>query len=460
MSEEALREDIIQHSEGARYVAPADPLLVQKLSWFQDQKLALFVHFGVYSQMGMCESWPLSDGDAHWARTEYTWEKDPDAFRKSYFDLNRSFNPIRLNPEEWAQAAKEGGCRYFILTSKHHDGFCLYDTKETDYKVTSPDCPFHVHRNANIIPRMFDAFRRAGLGVMAYFSKPDWHCPWYWAPHCEKPIACDRNPTYDPAVRKDLWKQFREFTFAQMKELVTQAGPLDALWLDGGQVRPSNGQDLNMDEIARTLREIQPDLLLVDRTVGGPHENYITPEQEIPSRPVLVPWESCLTVGHSFAFRFCDTYKSPRKLASMLIDVISKGGNLALGVGAQPDGRLPEGAMRSMKGLGDWLKEAGEAVYATRAAAPYQTGAWAGGEGVNLGYTSSNGQLHVLMPLEDGEALPARVLIPWAGSAKAVRWTATGQPLTFHRTEAGLDVSIPPEIASGSPVAGAISVTL
>ena len=460
MSEEALREDIIQHSEEDRYVPPADPKLISKLSWFQDQKLALFVHFGVYSQLGICESWPLSDGDAYWSRTEYTWETDPEAFRKSYFDLNRSFNPIRLDPAEWAAAAKAGGCKYFILTSKHHDGFCLYDTRESCYKVTAPDCPYHTHRNANILPRMFDAFRAEGLGVMAYFSKPDWHCPWYWAKDCEKPIAFDRNPTYDPAVRTDLWQRFRDFTFHQMKELVTEAGPLDALWLDGGQVRPGNGQDLNMDEIATELRKIQPDLLLVDRTVGGPHENYITPEQQIPDRPILIPWESCLTVGSGFAFSYCDTYKSPRKLASMLIDVISKGGNLALGVGAQPDGRLPEGAMKSMAGLGAWLAQAGEAVYGTRAAAPYQTGPWAGGAGQNLGYTTSNGKLHVLIPLADSDTLPSQLLIPITGNPQAMQWTATGQALSYQQVEGGCQVTIPAEMIAANPVAGAISISL
>lgn len=186
---EALRGDIINHSEEDAYVVPKEAAVRERLEWFRDQKLALMVHWGPYSELGICESWPLSDGDADWARKDYTWEPDAELFRRQYFDLNRSVNPLRFQPHEWADFAARVGFRYFIFTTKHHDGFCMYDTAYSDYKVTGADCPFHTHQYANIAKVLFDAFRARGIHIAPYFSKPDWHCPWYWAPDCELPVA-------------------------------------------------------------------------------------------------------------------------------------------------------------------------------------------------------------------------------------------------------------------------------
>ena len=184
-----IKEGMHGCSAEENYVVPAEQAVRDKLEWFQDQKLALMMHFGAYSQMGRCESWPLSEEDADWARKDYTWEKDSAVFRKQYFDLMKSFNPLRFEPDKWARFAKESGFRYFILTTKHHDGFCMFDTDETDYKITSELCPFHTHRYADVVRHAFDAFRAEGIGIAPYFSKADWHCPWYWAKGMEKPVA-------------------------------------------------------------------------------------------------------------------------------------------------------------------------------------------------------------------------------------------------------------------------------
>jgi len=181
------------------YVWPTNPGILERLGWFQDQKLALMAHFGIYSQLGIVESWSISDGDASWSRKGLDWESDAETFRQQYFDLSKSFNPVRMVPDQWAQFAKECGFQYFIFTTKHHDGFCLFDTQYTRYKVTDPDCPFHKHQYADITRHLFDAFRAQGLGIAAYFSKPEWHCPWCWARDVGKPVAYDRNPTYTPS---------------------------------------------------------------------------------------------------------------------------------------------------------------------------------------------------------------------------------------------------------------------
>lgn len=442
----AQRADILSYSEERNYVPPEDPLLQARLAWFQDQKLALMVHWGAYSQWGICESWPLSDEDASWSREAVDWEADPEAFRRQYYGLNRTFNPVRFQPEQWADFAQAVGFRYLIFTTKHHDGFCMYDTAQTDYKATGDACPFHAHRYADITHHLFDAFRKRDIAIAAYFSKPDWHCPWYWAKGQQYPVAHWRNPTYDPAEHPALWEQFVLFTHAQMLELVRDYGPLDILWLDGGQVKPARyHQDIRMDELATAARAIQPDLLIADRTVGGPHENYITPEQTIPDHPILVPWESCITIGTSFSYRFDDDYKPPRTLVSLLVETVAKGGNLALNIGAQPDGRLPEGAMRSALGLGEWLRDNGRAIFATRACAPYVQGAF--------GFTRGEHVVYAIQRLAEGEVLESQVLLPYAEPVSRIETLSGGKPLPFDRTPQGVLVTLPKALVGTSPLA-------
>ncbi len=447
--------DLIQNgmhgcSQEDAYVRPDDPLVLQKLEWFRDQKLALMMHFGIYSQLGICESWPLSDGDSSWSRRDVDWEEDAAAFRKQYRDMNKSFNPVRLMPKKWADLAVRDGFRYLIFTTKHHDGFCLFDTKYTDYKTTSPDCPFHTHKYADIVKAVFDEFRARGLGIAAYFSKPDWHCPWYWAEGMEKPVACDRNPTYDPKQRPDLWEKYVAFTQGQMMELVRDYGPLDILWLDGGQVNPANGQDIRLSEFAAKAREVTPGLLIADRTVGGPNENYITPEQSVPTVPIRVPWESCVTIGTAFSYRYDEKYKTPRELVHLLINVVSRGGNLALNIAPQPDGNLPAAAVRAADALGDWLRDNGEAIYGTRTADPCEAG--------NVAFTQKGETVYALVKLAEGEELARELLIPWPAEAGKLTLLGAGAPLGFTRTDSGLRVRIPQVLVGHDPFALAIRI--
>ena len=449
-----MADAIIQGMHGCsredEYVYPADPLVRQRLEWFQDQKLALMMHFGVYSQLGICESWPLSDGDAEWSRNEIDWETDGAAFREQYRNLNKSFNPVRIQPDGWADFAARNGFKYLIFTTKHHDGFCLFDTKYTDYKSTASDCPFHTHKHADIVKSVFDAFRAKGIGIAAYFSKPDWHCPWYWADGMEKPVACDRNPTYDPKAYPELWEQFVQFTHNQMMELVQDYGPIDILWLDGGQVGPQNGQDIRLSEFAEKARKIRPGLLLADRTIGGPNENYITPEQSVPASPIRVPWESCVTVGTAFSYRFNERYKTSRELVHLLIDVVCRGGNLALNIAPQPDGRLPKAAMDAVEGLGKWLQDHGEAIYGTRLADPNEQGM--------VAFTKKGNVHYALVRLPEGEKLTDSLLIPWPHEARKLTLLGLEAPLSFERTEKGLLVRIPEILRGHDPLAPAIRI--
>lgn len=376
--EEVIKEGIHSYSTPCSYVVPPSPIK-EKIEDFKDMKLGLMIHWGLYSQLGLIASWGLVDAEAHWSRKieEYgykpTWHDDGNKIREEYFDLIHSFNPVRFNPDEWAEIAAENGFKYLIFTTKHHDGFCLWDTKQTDFKVTADNCPFSKHERADIVKNVFDAFRKRSLAIGAYFSKPDWHCEDYWEKEVCKNTATTRMPTYDVKENPEKWKAFTEYTHKQMEELVRDYGKVDILWLDGGQVCAREGLDIKLGDAVEKLRKINPELIVVDRTAGGEYENYITPEQTILDKVITAPWESCLTLGRDFNYIFDDDYKSPEQLIEMLLEIVCKGGNLALNVSPQPDGRMPRNAVKSLKGLGAWLKKYGEAIYKTRPCVPHKS---------------------------------------------------------------------------------------
>lgn len=442
-----VEQGVHHHSTASRYCPPDEPILQERLNWFQDQKLALMIHWGLYCQLGMVASWALSDEDAGWSRHQVNWTDDENLFKKQYFDLNRSFNPIRFQPEEWAQMAADCGFRYLILTTKHHDGFCLWDTAYTDYKATAPACPFHTHKHADIVRAMFEAFRAKGLGIGAYFSKADWHCPDYWNPELGAGRPSSRGPSYSPAGHPEIWNRFREFTKNQILELCRNYGRLDILWFDAGWVCGRFDQDIGLGSIVDEARRLQPWVLSVDRTVGGPYENYVTPEMCIPEEPLGVPWESCLTLGSDFTYEFGDRYKSPRELVNLLVSVVAKGGNLALNVSPQPDGRIPAGAMDSLRGLGQWLKTYGGAIYGTRICAPYQSG--------NLAFTQKEDSVYAIrLYPSPQESVEARLLLPYTGKVSGVRMLGTGEAVTFESCRSGLTVTVPAGYRQGSaPIA-------
>ena len=419
-------------SPADRYVAPEDPLLLERLSWWQDQKLGLMMHWGPYAQLGIVESWALSDEDANWSRKDIDWETDPKKFCRQYRALNQTFNPVRFQPDRWASLARASGFRYLIFTTKHHDGFSMWDTKQSDYKITGPDCPFHTHRYADICRHLFDAFRREGLAIGAYFSKADWHCPDYWVPG--KRGATWRGPGYDPGADPARWEQFVQFTHNQILELTGQYGRIDILWLDAGWVNAANGQDIRLGQVVDKARQTQPWLICADRTVGGPYENYVTPEQTVPSEPLGIPWESCITLGTAFSFRYEDTYKSLEELVTLLVDVVAKGGNLALNVAPQPDGRLPAGAIFRLEALGRWLQRYGEAIYGTRALAPFRQGPFA--------FTRKN-QVVYIFCLDPASAAKGELAIPLALPVSQVDLVAGPMALPFTQDDASIRVTLP-----------------
>ncbi len=372
-----------EHNTSSAYVWPTDSLVLQKLHTWQDYKFGLLMHWGTYSQWGIVESWSICPEDEGWCERKGPYSNNYFSYVKAYENLQTTFNPTQFNPDKWAAAAKNAGMKYVVFTTKHHDGFCMFDTKETDYKITSSKTPFSTNAKANIAKEVFSAFRKDSFMIGAYFSKPDWHSPYFWWPYFPPK---DRNVNYEISKHPERFDSFKTFTYNQIKELMTGYGSVDILWLDGGWVRPLSSvdkgvewqrgirqnQDIDMNKIIKMARTYQPGLLSVDRTVSGENENYVTPEQTVPAEPLDHPWESCITMGNSWSYVPNDHYKPANELIQLLLKIVSRGGNLLLNIGPSPEGDFADSAYDRLQKIGSWMKVHGDGIYKTIPLQPYE----------------------------------------------------------------------------------------
>ncbi|MFM1793296.1 MAG: hypothetical protein RLZZ252_1650 [Bacteroidota bacterium] len=363
-----------QDHHDQQYFPPADTLVQRKLTQWQGMKFGLLMHWGPYSQWGVVESWSICPEDEDWCRRRGPYASDYFAYRKAYEDLQKSFNPVQFRPELWAQAARAAGMKYAVFTTKHHDGFCMFDTKLSDYIISSSNSPFSSNPKEIITKEVFEAFRKQDMWVGAYFSKPDWHCPDYWDPSFP---PYDRNPNYSIDKYPEKWNSYVQFTQKQINELMSGYGPIDILWLDGGWVQPMTAssprwgykpvhQDIGMDKIASDSRKLQPGLIVVDRAVEGSNQNYLTPEQQIPSKLLPYPWETCMTLGNSWSYVKNENYKSLDVVINNLCAIVSRGGNYLLNIAPSPIGEFDSAAYARLDEIGAWMKANGSAIYGSQ----------------------------------------------------------------------------------------------
>lgn len=434
------------HPVSVAYEWPQEPAVRAKLDQWQDQKFGMIIHWGLYAVPGMIESWALCSED--WIDRDSTIGYDN--FKNWYWGLSKQFNPTQFAPEQWAAAGKQAGMRYLVFTTKHHDGFNMFDTKQTDFSIAKG--PFANNPKADVAKYVFDAFRKEGFMIGAYFSKPDWHTEYYWWP---KYATANRNNNYDIRRHPWRWNKYKEFTYNQIGELMSNYGQIDILWLDGGWVRPRESvteevlswgapipdwsQDIDMPRIAAMARSKQPGLLMVDRTVHGPYENYQTPEQRIPDKQLPHPWESCMTLGNAWGWVPNEQYKSTAKVIHSLIEIVAKGGSLLLGVGPKADGTLPVEATERLAAIGAWMTVNGEAIYGTRTVTDYQQG--------NVFFTQqkTGGTWYALVTIKEGDALPA--VVEWTGNlpkkGSKIKWLQTGKEVKWAMADGVVKINLP-----------------
>lgn len=385
--------DVYQRSK--TYEWPADPLVVKKLKKWQDLKFGVLMHWGLYSVPGIVESWSICDED--WIKRDTT--RTYQQYKDWYWGLCEKFNPLKFNPDQWASVFQQAGMKYMIFTTKHHDGFCMFDSKYTDFNIAR-----HAFRNnpeRNVLKYVLQAFRNKGFLIGEYFSKPDWHSQNYWWD--VYPIKNGRNVNYDIKKWPWRWNAFKKFTYNQIEEILSGYGKVDVLWLDGGWVCKANNQDIDIPEIAVMARHYQPGLIMVDRTIHGPYENYQTPERTIPETQLDFPWESDIPLSNDWGWVAHPTWKSPAMVINMLIEVVAKGGNLVLGIGPTPEGLIQPEVVQRLNIIGKWLHTYGKAIYGTMIAKHYNDG--------NIWFTANKDRKHLyaIYVLKDGEKVPQTV---------------------------------------------------
>lgn len=325
---------------------------------WRDMRFGMFLCWGPVSLTGKEIGW--SRGAPQWGRREGVRGGRGPTPAPEYDRLYERWRPERFDAEQWVRLAKEAGMRYMIFLVKHHDGFCLYDTKLTDYKSTGEASAWKV----DVMKHVADACHKHGIKLMLYYSQPDWHHPDYLG---------------------DAHNRYVDYLHGQIRELLTAYGRIDGLWFDNLRpVGPAAAKLWRAPELFKMARSIQPDLIINNRC--GLRGDYDTPEQSLGRFEFERPWESCVTLGTQWSWKPDDKLKPFEQCIEILVTCAGRGGNLALNTNPMPDGRIEERQAKRFRRIGKWLGRYGESIYGTRGG-PYVTGVW----GTKFGYTNRPG---------------------------------------------------------------------
>ncbi|RYG06991.1 MAG: hypothetical protein EOO07_28235, partial [Chitinophagaceae bacterium] len=317
------------------------------MKWWNDGKFGLFLHWGLYSVAAGDWNGHKSKGNEHFM----LYEKVP---FKTYGEIGKQFNPTKYDPNEWVRLAKNAGMKYIVITTKHHDGFAMYNSAASDYNVVKMT-PYA----KDPIKLLAEACKKQGIKLCFYYSLGrDWQdpdVPTNWPKKGGHSNLWD-FPNEDG---KDIQKYFDRKVIPQVKELLTQYGPIGALWFDTPELITAK----QSATLLKMIREIQPNCIVNNR-VGNNLGDYKVSEQKIGEKIENKPWEACVTMSQGWGYNKYDTaWKKPELLVRQLVDIVSKGGNFLLNIGPKGDGELPAQSIARLKSIGTWMKVNNDAIY-------------------------------------------------------------------------------------------------
>jgi len=325
----------------------------EMISRWREMRFGMFIHWGPVSLKG----------------TEIGWSRrGPRRGRRGtgnipmevYDNLYKQFNPVKFDADQWVRIAKDAGMKYLVFTSKHHDGFVNFDSKLTEYKITSKESPFR----RDIVGELAKACHKGGLALGYYYSPVDWHHPDY---------------------RTQNHQRYIKYMHGQLRELCANYGKVDIIWFDGLGGR---AKDWDSENLFKIIRKLQPDVIINNR--AGLAADFSTPEQRVGRLDTKRPWETCMTICRQWAWKPKDRMKSLKQCLQTLVRVAGGDGNFLFNVGPMPDGQIEPRQVERLKQMGQWLKKYGQSIYATRGG-PYKPGKWGAAT-----YKGNRVYLHVL----------------------------------------------------------------